>query len=421
LIPRILLAQIGARRSYAVPRILYRAGLLHEFHTDIVTPQFLSRFPLKWIEHFPDLKRLQNREVGIPHGKIVEYPRIGYEYWLRRKRSKSETDLARTFNWVGTAFCRRVLRHGLAGATAVHCFDGAALEIFQQARTQKLTTILEQTQTPYAIDGQLMRVEEAKFPGWRTSAAPESVVAARARRQIAEWQLADVILCGSNFVKKGIRLCGGPVEKCTVVPYGVLKLKRTAGPRPLHRPLRVLTVGRVELRKGSHLVLEAAKRLGKDAEFRMVGPICVDDAHASLLSQHVKLWGGVPRREVAEHYAWADVFLLPSISEGSAGVCYESLAEGLPLIVSENTGSVIENGVQGFITSAGDADSIVQAICRLKESPGLHGQMSENASLLAAQYTIEGYSERLLAAVLGGQFSPSSVLKDLDPRLTQCA
>lgn len=420
MISRILLAQIGARRNYAVPRILYRAGLLHEFHTDIATPQFLSRFPLKWIEHFPDLMRLHNRQVGIPRRKIVEYPGIGYEYWLRRKRSKTENDFARTFNWMGNEFCRRVLRHGLAGATAVHCFDGAALEIFQQARTQKLTTILEQTQAPYAIDGQLMRAEEARFPGWRTSAAPESVVAARAGRQIAEWQLADVILCGSNFVKKGIQLCGGPAEKCTVVPYGILRLKRAVGPRHLHRPLRVLTVGRVELRKGSHLVLEAAKLLGKDAEFRMVGPICVDDAHARLLSQHVRLWGGVPRREVAKHYAWADVFLLPSISEGSAGVCYESLAEGLPLIVSENTGSVVENGVQGFITPAGDADSIVQAIRRFTELPGIYAQMSENATLLAAQYTIERYSERLLAAVPGGQVSPSPVLGDSEPQLTQC-
>jgi glycosyltransferase involved in cell wall biosynthesis len=395
--------------------------MLHEFHTDIVTPQFLSRFPLKWIEHFPDLMRLQNREVGIPRQKIVEYQGIGYEYWWRRKRSRSETDLAHTFKWVGNQFCRRVLGHGLAGATAVHCFDGAALEIFQQARTQKLMTILEQTQAPYAIDGQLMSLEEAKFPGWRTSAAPESVVAARASRQIAEWQVADVILCGSTFVKKGIQLCGGPAEKCTVVPYGVLKPKGAAGPRPLHRPLHVLTVGRVELRKGSHLVLETAKRLGKEAEFRMVGPVCVDAAHAHLLSQHVTLWGGVPRRRVAEHYAWADVFLLPSISEGSAGVCYESLAEGLPLIVSENAGSVVENGVQGFITPAGDADSIEQAIRKLIESPGLHAQMSQNATLLAAEYTIESYSERLLAAVSGCPLLPSEASDNRATRLIRCA
>ena len=34
-------------------------------------------------------------------------------------------------------------------------------------------------------------------------------------------KLADLIICGSEFVCEGIRGCHGPVEKCVVVPYGV--------------------------------------------------------------------------------------------------------------------------------------------------------------------------------------------------------
>ncbi len=37
-------------------------------------------------------------------------------------------------------------------------------------------------------------------------------------REEPEWQMADIIICGSEFVRSGIAQCGGPVEKCAVVP-----------------------------------------------------------------------------------------------------------------------------------------------------------------------------------------------------------
>ena len=62
----------------------------------------------------------------------------------------------------------------------------------------------------------------------------------------------------------------------------------------------------------------------------------------------MELAGPVPRSVVAEHYAWADVFLLPSVCEGSATATYEAIASGIPVICTPNAGSVIEDGRQGF-------------------------------------------------------------------------
>ena len=109
--------------------------------------------------------------------------------------------------------------------------------------------------------------------------------------------------------------------------------------RPPHDgPLRVLTVGTVCLRKGAPYVLEAAKRTKDIATYRMVGPIGVTPQAEATLRQHLELTGAVPRSRIIEHYRWADVFLLPSLCEGSANAIYEALATGLPVICTPNAG-----------------------------------------------------------------------------------
>ena len=114
-------------------------------------------------------------------------------------------------------------------------------------------TVLEQTIAPRAIEEELIATEHRYFPGWELARDHGPSTAQTIRRERAEWQLADLIICGSEFVRQGVAQCGGPIEKCAVIPYGVDAAFSRAG-RSLHDgPLRVLTVGQVGLRKGSWL------------------------------------------------------------------------------------------------------------------------------------------------------------------------
>ena len=54
--------------------------------------------------------------------------------------------------------------------------------------------------------------------------------------------------------------------------------------------------------------------------------------------------------------ASADVFVFPSLFEGSAVVTYEALAAGLPSVVTPSAGSVVRDGVEGFIVPRGEID-----------------------------------------------------------------
>jgi len=144
-------------------------------------------------------------------------------------------------------------------------------------------------------------------------------------------------------------------------------------------------------------VLEAAKQLKGKAVFRMVGGIGVTHEAEAQLREYLELIGAVSRNEIAKHFEWADVFLLPSICEGSATVIYEALAYGLPVICTSNTGSVVQDGLEGFIVPVRDA--IVGRIERLAKDRELRAQMAADARARAAKFTVAAYGQRLLAAL----------------------
>ena len=128
------------------------------------------------------------------------------------------------------------------------------------------------------------------------------------------------------------------------------------------------------------------------------GPAGLTEAEAKL-RRWVELVGPVPRSEIGAHYRWADVFLLPSLCEGSATVVYEALAAGLPVICTPNTGSVVRDGIDGFIVPIRDVDTLVDRVEWLARRDSLRHEMSANARRRAAEFTVTEYARRLLRVI----------------------
>jgi glycosyltransferase involved in cell wall biosynthesis len=200
-------------------------------------------------------------------------------------------------------------------------------------------------------------------------------------------------------VAQGIQAAGGPVERCRIVPYGVDGVA-ASGARQGNGNLRVLFCGAVGLRKGIPYLLDAAKQLPADRfHFRLVGPVGLTERARAEVSGQAELFGAVPRPEMAAHYQWADVLVLPTLCEGSATVCYEALAAGLPVITTPNAGSVVRDGLDGFIVPIRDAKAIAEKLELLLSRRELLAEMSRNALQRASEFTLEKYQERLLAAL----------------------
>jgi glycosyltransferase involved in cell wall biosynthesis len=396
-----IVAQLGARRHYAIPRILHEAGLLEHFYTDICAVKGWQKM-LKHVPRFmlPDVfKRLSDRvPYDIPEEKITEFKYFGLKYSLQLNSKKISENGTEIYKWAGEEFCNRILKSGLKNANGVYTFNSAGLELLRDAKTRGLKTIMEQTTPAHHASRELFNNVLEQYPSWGTD-YQNNTLNYLEERQIEEWKLADVILCGSEYVKESIRKCGGPAEKCIVVPYGV-DLRFSLRPRKnIHSPVRILTVGAVGIGKGSPFVMEAAKQLQGRPEFRMVGPVNVSDQARKELEKYVQITGPIPRSEIINQYKWADIFLLPSLREGSATVVYEALSAGLPVICTFETGSVIRDGIEGFIVPAGNYEQIIEKIECIISDNSLYAAMSENAHNRSKQFTLEQYGKRLLDAI----------------------
>ena len=127
--------------------------------------------------------------------------------------------------------------------------------------------------------------------------------------------------------------------------------------------MRVLFLGQVNLRKGVSRLLQAAQTLlDEPVEFWIVGPVQIAKAEAATDNARVKWSGPVTRKETAEKYRAADVFILPTLSDGFAITQLEAQAYGLPFISSKCCGGVVEDGRNGIILEEPSAECIAAAI-----------------------------------------------------------
>jgi glycosyltransferase involved in cell wall biosynthesis len=390
---------------YAVPRILHRAGRLERFYTDfyagVIVKQLLSSIPSEW--RTSAINRALGRVADdLPYERIRSYPLLGFEYYVRLALARNQEERRKVFLWVGRKFGSLVTRDGFGNAGAVYAFNTAALEILKAAKQKGLITVLEQTIAPRALEEELIAEEYKRFPKWDLVCDQGPAIAEIIERERAEWQLADLIICGSEFVRQGVAHCGGPKDKCLVVPYGV-DARFSEVDRPSHDgPLRVLSVGEGGLRKGISYAAETARLLDDAAEFRWVGSIGFPPDARRDIEPYVQLTGAVPRNLILSHFEWADVFFLPSVCEGSATVTYEALMAGLPVIATPNTGSIVTDGLNGFIVPTRDTQAMADRLRRLHLDRGLLSRMQEAARHSMEIASLESYERRLLRALSGG-------------------
>ncbi|TMM49594.1 glycosyltransferase family 4 protein [Sulfitobacter sabulilitoris] len=399
----VIVSQLGARMHYALPRILASAGRLSRFYTDIcATDGWTSQIgKLPFGNAIPAITRLAGRiPEGVPKDRIVTFPWFGLRSALIRLRNHDDAAVTRHALWAGRRFSMLVARRGYAGASGLYTFAGDGLEQIEAAKHKGLWVAVEQMNAPREVLDVLVNREQARFPDW-VAGIPESsrFAEAFAQRERAEWALADLIVCPSDFVLESVRTCGGPVEKCVVVPYGVDPGDAPPERGPRTGPLRVLTAGAIGLRKGSPYVLEAAEKMRGTASFRLVGPRAIPNAQLRRLDSVAEAPGVLPRSAMRAQYEWADVFLLPSVCEGSATVVYEALAAGLPAVVTSSTGSVVRNGEEGFVTPPGDTATIIEKLNLLASDSDLVKAMSIRARRRALEFSVERYGDRLLAAL----------------------
>jgi glycosyltransferase involved in cell wall biosynthesis len=117
------------------------------------------------------------------------------------------------------------------------------------------------------------------------------------------------------------------------------------------------------------------------------------------LANHFRFDGGVTN--LRQHLAAADVFVLPSRSEGFSNAIVEAMAASLPVVATNVGGNAeaVQDGVSGFVVPSEDPAALSAAIIRLLSDPSLAKAMGAAGKNLAAErFTIESMMSRIVSA-----------------------
>jgi glycosyltransferase involved in cell wall biosynthesis len=396
--------QLGAREHYAIPRALFHLRALASLVTDAWVPP--SSFIAKMSGRGSNLADRFHHELRDAPVAAFNASLIWFEMLARARRLQEwETIIARN-RW----FQRKVLallrsQHLNVDQRPIFLsYSYAALEPFRYAKSCGWKTVLIQID-PGPEEERIVAEEIARVPKLAGTWQPAPAEYWTSWRE--ECRLAEAIVVNSEWSLEGIARSGIPRDKLTVISLAYEM--PDVGPRPSEtirtrqyparftqeRPMRVLFLGQVNLRKGVARLLEAAEIL-RDApvEFWIVGSVQIPNAEALAKNARVKWFGPVKRNQAAEKYRAADVFILPTLSDGFAITQLEAQAHGLPIISSRFCGGVVEDGRNGIILEEPNAASIASAVRGCIANPSRLQQFAA-ASRLPDEFTIDALAQRL--------------------------
>jgi glycosyltransferase involved in cell wall biosynthesis len=129
-------------------------------------------------------------------------------------------------------------------------------------------------------------------------------------------------------------------------------------------------------------------------------PIAPMDFYKSQYSKFT-YEAGRPHHEVLELMQSCDVFCLPSIVEGRALVMQEAMSQGLPLIITPNTGGddLIIEGKTGFLVPIRSPELIAEKISWFNENRDMIPEMAHLSQQQAAKYTWKDYADKIVDAI----------------------
>lgn len=195
-----------------------------------------------------------------------------------------------------------------------------------------------------------------------------------------------------------------------VTVYNGLDLGQWSASRPAgdRETAIITTVGNIRRVKGHDVLIRAAghvvQRFPK-TKFQIAGAVLEPEYYRELqelvgelnLGEQVEFLGGLS--DPKGHLAQADIFVLPSRSEGFSNAIVEAMAAGLPVVATSVGGNAeaVENGKTGWIVPSEDATALADAICRLLAAPAEAGAMGAAGRARAAElFTTEGMMRRIV-------------------------
>lgn len=404
----------GNQNVRSVLKALFDAGLLTEFTTSISVKE-----KAKILKLLPAELRttLQRRSFSLPDKLIKTYPalelarmicpKIGFKKAVEHEIGWASTDAV--YNRTDKKVADR-----LAGLkkqkkiTGVYAYEDGALLSFTKAKELDIECIYDLPIAYWETGRQLMKEEAERLPAWAETLGGGIIDSEKKlEKKTREMELADVIVCPGKFVKDSVPVWAKN-KKIIVSPFGSppgSAQKYTfsdTGTSLNNRPLRILFAGSMGQRKGLGDLFAAIKLLNSSHfELVVMGSLRSSLQFYKNQYSNFRYEAGRPNNEVLELMRNCDIFCLPSIVEGRALVMQEAMSQGLPLIITPNTGGedLVIDGKTGFLVPIRSPEKIAEKLTWYHDNRPEIPAMSIAAQQHAANYTWENYGKNIVAGL----------------------
>ncbi len=314
---------------------------------------------------------LENRLGDEAKAKAARWRTRHFDRALARSIASTRPDLVFLFSDVGSEFALPLCRR-LGIPTVLSMVHGEINE--ERALLAREADVSPDYFPLYLGDGRL----DSPMLDWLHD---------RRARDVA---LADRVLVPSDHIAARLVEHGTPCDRIVVVPYAA-DTDRFRPRLDLHRGdgCTFLFAGGITQRKGIKYLLRAWSKVRRPGwRLQLLGglPSRLGPLADDLKGEGIEHLGRVGHAEMPSRMAEADVFVFPSLFEGSAVVTYEAMACGLPSVATAASGTVARDGIEGLLVPSADVDALAQAMERLGTDPALRASMGVAARLRAEAF-----------------------------------
>lgn len=400
---RWICCQLGAREHYAIPRALHQSNQLECLITDAwVRPDSLfKQLPIKSFKNLGDRHHSDLAEATV-HAFTSQLS--FFEAKQRLLKTQAWNRMINRNHWFQKQVIHTLKKLPFSKTQSqpiLFAYSYAALDILRYAKSQGWITILGQID-PGIEEEKIVIKEYQRYsylaPDWHPAPAEYW------RNWQQECELTDYILVNSDWSKQLLIKSGINFNKIHVVPLVYQPPKEAENFQRIYpkefskeRPLRVLFLGLVTLRKGIAACLEAMSKLdGLPIEFWFVGSQHISIPEYWKNHPQIKWIGSVPRSKTNKFYQKADVFLFPTLSDGFGLTQLEAQAWKLPIITSRSCGEVVVDGVNGWVLDTVSGEAIARQLKSIWEYPESLANLAE----ISLSQTAKKYQQSHLSSFL---------------------